>query len=367
MHRIPQTAVFVAIASLLAGPVALSPAGASRSTPAVSAELLSDLSAIEAGRPFRVGVRLSLSEGWHVYWRNPGDAGLATDVTFHAPEGFAVSPLRWPRPERFTQPGDIEGFGYSEEVVLWAIVTPPKKLDPDGSTDLTADVEWLACKDKCVPGKASLAMELPHARKARPAPEHARGLSEYAQRTPRLAPPVERVNQDGNDVSVHALLARGEVRAVVLEWFNPDCPFIKRHHHRRDTFKELHKAYAPRGVVFLAVNSTHYMTPEVTRGWHEKWNMPFDVLIDRDGAVGRAYGAKTTPHLFVIDARGEIAYDGALDNDPRGKKDAEERVEFLSAALESVLRDRPVDNHTNRSYGCSVKYAPRPGKDSATK
>jgi peroxiredoxin len=333
----------------------------------VSAELLADVAAIEPGKSFRVGVRLSLPEGWHVYWRNPGDAGLATDVTIRAPEGFAVSPLRWPRPVRFTQPGEIEGFGYSEEVVLWATVSPPATLDADGKTVLTAGVDWLACKDKCVPGKASLAMELPHARKARPAPQHAKVLNEYEKRTPRLAPPVELTNQDGNDVSVHALLAEDKVRAVVLEWFNPDCPFIKRHHHQRDTFKDLHKGYAPRGVVFLAVNSTHYMTPQVTRDWHAKWNMPFDVLIDRDGAVGRAFRAKTTPHLFVIDTRGEIAYDGALDNDPRGRKDAEKRVDFLADALDSVLRDHPVANHTNRSYGCSVKYAPRRAKQDAEK
>src|ERR1700722_3147986 len=80
--------------------------------PHVQAELLANTSAIQPGKPFWLGVRLTIDPGWHVYWKNPGDAGLATRVKFTLPNGFSAGPLQFPTPHRFDQPGNIVAFGY---------------------------------------------------------------------------------------------------------------------------------------------------------------------------------------------------------------------------------------------------------------
>lgn len=118
----------------------------------VRAELVNDYRPGAAS--FLVGVHLQIEPEWHIYWKYPGDAGLATSVKWTLPEGFTVSELMWPVPVRFQQEGDVEGIGYEEEVVLLARVTPP----PGWSSPVTigADVRWLACEATCVPGKAAV-------------------------------------------------------------------------------------------------------------------------------------------------------------------------------------------------------------------
>jgi len=134
---------------------------AQRPQPQVRARILADTAAVRAGRGFALGVLLQIEPGWHVYWKNPGDAGLATEVRFALPKGFSAGVLNWPIPVRFDQPGDIVGYGYEKAVLLWVEVTPPKKLPPHWTVRLGADVSWLACRDICVPGEAKLRLELP--------------------------------------------------------------------------------------------------------------------------------------------------------------------------------------------------------------
>jgi len=161
-------AVAAALAAVLAAfqtaraeaPFAAAP-GAQRPKPRVRARILADADAVRAGRDFLLGVLLQIEPTWHVYWKNPGDAGLATEVRFALPKGFSAQPLNWPIPVRFDQPGDIVGYGYEKAVLLWARVTPPKKLPPHPAIVLAADVSWLACGDICVPGEAKLKLELP--------------------------------------------------------------------------------------------------------------------------------------------------------------------------------------------------------------
>jgi len=125
----------------------------------VAASLVSDLESPGAGARFHVGVLLEPEPGWHVYWRNPGAAGFATEVSFRLPTGFEVGELRWPAPVAFSQPGGIVGYGYDQPVLLAAEVIAPVRVA--AQLPVEATVSWLACKDVCVLGAAELSAELP--------------------------------------------------------------------------------------------------------------------------------------------------------------------------------------------------------------
>lgn len=170
----------VAIAALSMALPAVAPA-APTPTEYVKATLLSDRAGVEPGSSFTLGVLLEMAPGWHTYWKYPGDGGLPTDVVWKLPPGFAAGPLRWPTPERFTQPGGLAGFGYEEAVLLTARVTAPKRLKGESVT-VGAAVAWLACRDRCVPGEATVGIELPVA--ASPAPANRGLFAEWAGRLP---------------------------------------------------------------------------------------------------------------------------------------------------------------------------------------
>jgi DsbC/DsbD-like thiol-disulfide interchange protein len=342
------TAAIVVESLLLAAPPAESkPTPDSPTTAQV--ELLADAEAVAPGQAFTLAVKIQTEPDWHVYWKHPGDAGLATRLTWSLPEGWKAGALRWPKPTTFKQPGDIVGYGYTGEVLLGATVTPPKDAPVGKSVSLQAHVEWLACKDKCIPGEATARLELPVAKK--PSPANKSVFETWRKQLNPLAKDFTLKDSDGKDVTLREL--QGKV--VVLEWFNPDCPFVKRHHEKRSTHADLARKYADKNVVWLAINSTHYMKPDVTADWVKKWEIPYPVLIDRDGKVGRAYKAKTTPHMFVINEAGEIVYHGALDDDPPGKKTSPEN--YIDKVLADLTAGRPVSVEPNKSYGCSVKYA----------
>jgi len=145
---------------------------------------------------------------------------------------------------------------------------------------------------------------------------------------------------------------------VVLEWFNPDCPFIKKHHATAKTMNALQQEYADRGVVWLAINSNapgkQGSGLERNRKAHAEYEMTFPILLDESGEVGQAYGAKTTPHMFVIDEAGVVRYAGAIDSDSSWDKMGE--VNYVEEALQAVLKGDEVETTTSKPYGCSVKY-----------
>jgi peroxiredoxin len=155
----------------------------------------------------------------------------------------------------------------------------------------------------------------------------------------------------GNEVS----LSDFEGKIVVLEWLNPDCPFVVRH-YKEGTMKGLEAAYDDKGVVWLTVNSTNYMDAEANAVFAKKEGMDWKILVDQDGTVGHAYGAQTTPHMYIIDAKGRIVYAGAIDDDPRGDKAASERTNYVAKALDEVLAGTAVSTPETKPYGCSVKY-----------
>ena len=182
------------------------------------------------------------------------------------------------------------------------------------------------------------------------------GLRAQAQNAPvqKPAPDFTLMDQKGNTVKLSDF--KGKV--VVLEWTNTDCPFVQRH-YKAGTMATLAKIYAPRGVVWLAINSSYSMNQEKNAVWAEKQQIAYPVLDDHAGTVGKAYGAKSTPHMFVLDAAGNIVYQGAIDNDASGER-KEGVVNYVAQALDAVLAGKPVAIPETRSYGCSVKYPPRP-------
>jgi peroxiredoxin len=147
-------------------------------------------------------------------------------------------------------------------------------------------------------------------------------------------------------------------RQVVLEWINPNCPYSRRHAEEH-TMVDL---AAREDAVFLAINSTapdsgDYLQPAAHLEYNRRHGIEYAVLYDPTGEVGHAYSAKTTPHMFLIDEAGTLVYDGAIDDDPRGRMSRAERTNYLALGLDERLAGDAVDPSTTKPYGCSVKYA----------
>jgi thiol:disulfide interchange protein/DsbC/DsbD-like thiol-disulfide interchange protein len=121
----------------------------------VTAKLVSEVATIQPDQKFWVLVEFHLAEGWHIYWKNPGDAGRAPIITWHLPDGFQAGDPLFPTPTRF-QVGDLVGFGYAEECSLLVPITAPSTIQEKENYTLQADVSWVVCKELCIPGKASL-------------------------------------------------------------------------------------------------------------------------------------------------------------------------------------------------------------------
>lgn len=124
----------------------------------VRVRLVSEQTTITPGQPFWVGLHQTLDEGWHTYWRNPGDSGAAARIEWHLPDGWTASPIHWPIPERMPY-GDLMNFGYSGEVLLPVMIAPPADLER-GRVELAAEALWLVCADVCIPGEGRLRLTL---------------------------------------------------------------------------------------------------------------------------------------------------------------------------------------------------------------
>ena len=130
----------------------------------VKAKLITEHNSIQPGGKTRVGVFFEMEQGWHIYAKDPGDAGLPTKVTWKAPPAVSFGPLIWPPAERFLDSGNIKTFGYRNSVLLSSHITYKPLLNPNNEYEnlpIWAHVEWLACKEICLPGSADLEMSLP--------------------------------------------------------------------------------------------------------------------------------------------------------------------------------------------------------------
>src|SRR5881409_884082 len=126
----------------------------------VKAELLADTDAVVAGKPFTVGLLLRMAPAWHTYWKFSGDAGLPTEMKWKLPAGWKIGEIQWPIPLKTIDPGDIQTYGYENEVLLMQEITPPTKLD-SSLVKISAAASWLVCERICIPGGATLQLELP--------------------------------------------------------------------------------------------------------------------------------------------------------------------------------------------------------------
>lgn len=126
----------------------------------VQAKLISDTSAIVSGKPFTVGLLLHMVPGWHTYWQYPGDAGIPTEMKWQVPPGWKVDPIQWPLPLKLNEPGDIQIYGYHDEVLLMQRITPPAAIAAS-KINLQAKADWLVCEKICIPGGATVALDLP--------------------------------------------------------------------------------------------------------------------------------------------------------------------------------------------------------------
>lgn len=158
-------------------------------------------------------------------------------------------------------------------------------------------------------------------------------------------------------------LAEYKGRVVVLEWWNPECPFVGKQ-YGSGNMQRLQKEWTARGVAWLAVDSSapgqqgFVDGARATALMRERQGAPTAVLLDPEGVVGRAYGAKTTPHMFVIDASGTLVYAGGIDDMPStDTADVATAKNFVAAALAEVTAGRKVTVATSQPYGCGVKYA----------
>src|SRR5262249_26247831 len=150
-------------------------------------------------------------------------------------------------------------------------------------------------------------------------------------------------------------------KTVVLEWFNPGCPFV-RASHTKGSLREAAKRHPE--VVWIAINSgapgKQGHGVETNRSGAEKFSMSYPILMDEEGAVGKRFGATNTPHMYVIDKDGVLVYRGAIDNSPDGEGESPtggRLVNYVDAALADIAAGKKVATAETKAYGCSVKYA----------
>ena len=158
-------------------------------------------------------------------------------------------------------------------------------------------------------------------------------------------------------------LADFKGKTVVLEWVNPGCPYVRKHYDSAN-MQATQKGAVDKGVVWLAVNSTaqghsEYKKPADMAAWMQSQKASaMHTLMDSDGKIGKAYGARTTPHMYVVDAKGVLAYAGGIDDKPSSDPaDVKTAKNYVNAALGDVLAGKLAAQATTRPYGCSVKYS----------
>lgn len=169
-----------------------------------------------------------------------------------------------------------------------------------------------------------------------------------------MAPDFELKDTDGKSHKLSDLTKSGKV--VVLQWFNPDCPVMKMHYEAK-TFQDLNKNYKDKNVVMLAINSgsagKQGSGQERNAKARKDWSLDFPVLMDDTGSVGKSYGAKNTPTMYVINKEGILAYAGAIDD---GSPEGVGKTNYVSKALDEILAGKKVTTTETKAYGCGIKY-----------
>jgi len=155
-------------------------------------------------------------------------------------------------------------------------------------------------------------------------------------------------------------LSQYKGKIVVLEWTNHKCPYVVHHQGKARTMQKTAEKFDGKEVIWLAIDSSHYCKKQsdTIKKFAEDNEVTAPILLDAAGMVGKAYGARTTPHMFVIDKEGILIYNGAIDDNPdpfSGTKSA--TANYVVMAVEASMADKDVKTASTRPYGCSVKYA----------
>ncbi len=172
------------------------------------------------------------------------------------------------------------------------------------------------------------------------------------------APDFTAKDTNGNDVTLSAFKGK----TVVLEWNNPDCPYVKKH-YGAGNMQALQREATGKGVVWLTINSGsagalgHMNGLEAEKYISDRKASPSSYLFDSQGKIGRSFGATVTPHMFVIDPAGKVAYMGGIDDKPTSNQaDIKDARNFVREALTAVATGQPVKTASSRPYGCQIKY-----------
>jgi peroxiredoxin len=183
------------------------------------------------------------------------------------------------------------------------------------------------------------------------------GLSEVSPGT--QAPDFSLPDSHGKTVRLSDF--RGKY--VVLEWYNPDCPFVGKH-YKSGNMQSLQKEFTGKGVAWLTIDSSapgeegNYPADQLNQLSSKVGAARTALLLDPEGKVGRQYGAKTTPDMYVIDPQGKLVYRGAIDNKrSTDLQDVKTATNYVRVALENAMTGKPVPTTATQPYGCSVKYA----------
>ncbi len=188
------------------------------------------------------------------------------------------------------------------------------------------------------------------------------GLSATAVRaTPSVGQPAPAFSlTDTAGKTVQLADFRG--RHVVLEWVNPGCPYVRKHYSSAN-MQGTQKDVTAQGVVWLAINSTEnastdYLAPAQMGRWMQSQQATAThTLMDEDGTVGKAYGARTTPHMYIVDPAGKLIYAGGIDSVPSSRvDDIKTAVNYVKQGVREALAGQPIRAATTRPYGCSIKY-----------
>jgi glutathione peroxidase-family protein len=152
-------------------------------------------------------------------------------------------------------------------------------------------------------------------------------------------------------------------KTIVLEWVNPECPFVQKHYDHSGNIPKIQKNATADGTIWLSINSAAPgkdgdYDPAAAKAWQERVHSnATDYFRDRNGKVGKLYDARTTPHLFIIDPKGVLVYEGGIDSIRSTRvEDIAKATNYVTGALADLREGRPVQHPTSRPYGCSVKY-----------
>jgi peroxiredoxin len=190
----------------------------------------------------------------------------------------------------------------------------------------------------------------------------------FAHAAEKAEKPVAKINEAAPDFKLPDLdgkehsLSQYKGKIVVLEWFNVDCPFVLKHYNSGN-MPALQKAYKEKDVVWLSICSSapgkqgHFAPDKLKERTDKMGFQPTAILQDAKGDTGRAYDAKTTPHMYIVDKEGVLVYNGGIDSIRSAKvEDIEKAVPHVKNALDALLACKKPDPATTTPYGCSVKY-----------